>query len=582
MMKKNSLIIFIIFILFALLLVSCNIFDWSTNIGITDPYDLVKAGDSELDKGTEESFVKASEFFAEAISKFESDPVDQPLGDERADGVKVEEYLYYVEYLARAYRGYATSELQQALPLELILNMITKLMDQTAREASTQPTILDYLLEDYDGELTPEEVEQNLYLGIVPKYKDKNGDYLYERDKTEENGINPDTNEEYTLLEKRGASTEYFEKAETLAHNAYIYGIEIKNDPDLELTADAKNALNRLEEASTNTAFDTVIAFSLSSMLLGLDSSFDFQTGDTDGDGKLDDYFSIKPDYTYSSRLSQDYQLLTDMENLASSYQYTIPTQEEIDEMKTTVNNVIVVIRDIKRFSDALFDSAERLAGIFDRFHERLESMNISEEIQTTLDQFLAFIVSDYRECTDPAEPGYESLYCRIKIIQDEIHEFSTAAETILTTLNLALTLYEAGGFINDFDAVIDALNDPDSDYFTEDDAQAILDLVSNEDCMVGDEIDFNNPGCLPQGGVGDEGDAIPGGSLDDAAAHLNDPIDDTNPIYDTLDTDDNTLPGEPSGAELTPNTNWKALEIISKCNFDPSDDECRFVDDLP
>ncbi len=549
---KNLFIIILVFILF--IIMSCNIFDWTTGLNLNDPYDLVRAGETALNDG---NLVKAQEYFSKAIKLFEESPLEENDSD----------YLFYMLYYSKAYRGLGTAHLQEALPLELILDIVERFSDTAARESSTSPNILDYLLTNPDDPTNPgpeerQELMNKIYTRIIAKYQsnfdsDSNGinDYYYELDETQMN---------LPIIDQRGAAADRFEKSEIISHIGFLKGIEIQENDGL--TNDQKKALDRLREASTNTAFDTVLGLSLSTILLTLDSSFDFKVDISENN--LDriggDFFTILPDFEYHSYLQEEFeQLIGDGTTGLTGVDPSTLTQQEIQEYIEDIDDILELVKQIKKFANALYQSIDSLVNVFDRFLEKIDKLDLTPDQQELLQEYISiFIDRDNKDC----DPMDETLYCHVRSIYNEINQTSTAAVGLLATLKLALII-----------GTIDLDNFGDlGDFLDGEDAQTIIDLLNDPECFDGSgNVDFTNGDC--QIGLGTEGDIIPDGAFDDVENQMNQILD----VIDAVDIDGFTLPGEPDNSTMTPNKKWKALEIVSTCTINPLDDDCRYLDDM-
>ncbi len=549
---KNILIISLLVIIS--IIISCNIFDWTSDLNLNDPYDLVRAGETALNEG---ELVKAQEYFSKAIKLFEENPLDDSDSD----------YLYFMLYYSKAYRGLGTAHLQEALPLELILDMVERFSDTAARENSTSPNILDYLLTNPDDPADPGpeeriEIMNRIFTKILARYQsnfDSNedgiSDYYYDLDEIQKDN---------DIINQRGAAADRFEKAEIISHIGFLKGVEM--DENDELTNDQKKALDRLREASTNTAFDTVLGLSLSTILLTLDSSFDFQVKipETPLDRIDGDYFTILPNFEYHSYLEEEFeQLIGDGTVGLTSIDPATLTEEEILEYIEDIDDLLELVKQVKKFANSLYQSIEKLVDVFDRFLEKIDKLDLTSEQQDLLQEYIEiFIDRDNKDC----DPMDDTLYCEVRSIYYEIDQTSTAAVVLLATLKLALIV-----------GTIDLDNFGDlGDFLDDEDAQTIIDLLTDPECFdASGNVDFSNGDC--QIGLGSEGDLVPDGAFTDTETEMNEIMN----VTDTIDIDGITLPGEPDGSSMSPNKKWKALLIVSTCSLNPLEDECRFLDDM-
>ncbi len=578
MKKTNIIIISALLLIISLLIISCNIFEWSSELNLNNPYDLVRAGDSALN---DEEWTKAKEHFSKAITLFES---THNLINDKDN----ENYFYFLLYYSKAYRGLGTAYLQEILTIELLIDIIgqfskPEMQDGTAN--ANYDDILDYLLsETYPDEEERKEKINELYLGIIARYQsdfdydnDSKNDYYYALDEEQR---------DLEISEKRGAATECFDKAEALAHKGYLEGKERLSQGE-NFTDDEQQAYDRIKEVSMNSAFDSILGFVLSTVLLGMDSSFDFEAVPQEGGMETEgDYFVILPDYTYSSRLEEEIEILIGdgASGITGDYNPATMTEQEKDELLAEIDSLLVILKGIKRFSNALYTSITRLFDVYLRFYSLLETLDLSDEQQALIDEYIVYFINNSnKECvgcvlpsgsgTNPA--NCENLYCSLIGIHKEIDQTITAATGMLIMIKFALVVGE--NWLDYFNDLYDDINDGNID-FDDEDAQTIVDLFSDENCVdpVTNEVDIDRPGCTLV--MGDEANDLQDGAFDDVEDELNQAV----TVTDSSDSDDFHLPGEPDLSTMEPATNWKVLQIISQCQINPLHDDCRYLDDLP
>lgn len=574
----NVIIITIVLIISFLAIISCNIFDWSGGMSLNNPYDLVRAGDSSLN---EEDWTKAKEYFSEAITLFES---THNLINEKEN----ENYFYFLLYYSKAYRGLGTAYLQEILTIDLIVDIVgqfgkAEMTDGTAN--ANYDDILDYLLsETYPDETERKEKINELFKGIVARYQsdfdfdgDGVNDYYYDLDE-EQKGMD--------ISEKRGASAECFDKAEAIAHKGYLEG-KVRVTQGENFSDDEQQAYDRIKDVAMNSAFDSILGFVLSTVLLGMDSSFDFETVPQEGGlGSEGDYFVILPDYTYSSRLEEEIETLIGdgTSGITGGYNPMSMTEAQKTELISEIDSLLDLLKGIKKFTNALYTSITRLYDVYLRFYSLLETLDLSDEQQALIDQYIVYFVDHSNKecvgCVLPSSSGTnpancENLYCNLIGIHKEINQTITAAVGMLNTVKFALVVGE--NWLDNFDGILDGITDGTID-FDDEDAQTLVDLLSDDNCIdpATGEIDIDREGCTLV--MGDEGNDVQDGAFDDVENELNQTLN----VTDTNASDEFDLPGEPDYSTMTPATNWKALQIISQCQINPLHDDCRYLDDLP